>query len=71
MTLSRGDNMVNRGGDSNNIQLYSHMTLNGYKQAHWNPGVGLWQLDNFARANEEVVLRVNVGLRVAGVGVVG
>ena len=49
MTLSRGDNMnsLSRGGDSNNIQLYSHMTLSGYKRAHWNPGVGLWQLDNF------------------------
>ena len=47
MTLSRGDNMVNRPSDSNNIELYSHMTLDGYKQAHWNPGVGLWQLDNF------------------------
>ena len=23
------------------------MTLSGYKRAHWNPGVGLWQLDNF------------------------
>ena len=47
MTLSRGDNMVNRRGDSNNIELYSHMTLDGYKRAHWNPGVGLWQLDEF------------------------
>lgn len=33
--------------NSNNIQLFSHMTLGGYKRAHWNPGVGLWQLDNF------------------------
>ena len=47
MTLSRGDNMVNRTSDSNNIELYSHMSLSGYKRAHWNPGVGLWQLDNF------------------------
>ena len=36
-----------RDYDSNNIQLYSHMTLAGYKRAHWNAGVGLWQLDNF------------------------
>lgn len=49
MTLSRGDNMnrLNRGRDSHNLMLYSHMTLSGYKRAHWNPGVGLWQLDNF------------------------
>ena len=54
MTLSRGDNMVNRTSDSNNIELYSHMSLGGYKQAHWNPGVGLWQLDNFTEPNAQV-----------------
>ena len=54
MTLSRGDNMVNRKGDSSNIQLYSHMTLSGYKRAHWNPGVGLWQLDYFTEPNAQV-----------------
>ena len=54
MTLSRGDNMVNRMGDSNNIELYSHMTLGGYKRAHWNPGIGLWQLDNFKRPPADV-----------------
>ena len=54
MTLSRGDNMVNRTGDSNNIELYSHMTLGGYKRAHWNPGVGLWQLDNFTEPDAQV-----------------
>ena len=47
MYLSRGDNLVNRSSDSNNIQLYSHMTLDGYRRAHWSPGVGLWQIDNF------------------------
>ena len=54
MTLSRGDNMVNRRSDSNNIQLYSHMTLGGYKRAHWNPGVGLWQLDIFTEPRAQV-----------------
>ena len=54
LTLSRGDNMVNRTSDSNNIQLYSHMTLDGYKRAHWNPGVGLWQIDNFTESNAQV-----------------
>ena len=50
MTLSRGDNLnrLNRGRDSHNLMLHSHMTLGGYKRAHWNPGVGLWQLDNFS-----------------------
>jgi len=49
MTLSRGDNMnhLNRDSDSHNLMLYSHMTLSGYKRAHWNAGVGLWQIDNF------------------------
>ena len=54
MTLSRGDNMVNRTSDSNNIELYSHMSLGGYKRAHWNPGVGLWQLDNFTEPEAQV-----------------
>ena len=54
MTLSRGDNMVNRISDSNNIELYSHMSLGGHKQAHWNPGVGLWQLDNFTEPDAQV-----------------
>ena len=40
-------NSLNRSSDSHNLMLHSHMTLSGYKRAHWNPGVGLWQLDNF------------------------
>ena len=53
MALSRSDNMVVRN-DSNNIALYSHMTLGGYKRAHWNPGVGLWQLDDFENSMARV-----------------
>ncbi len=28
-------------------RLYSHLVYHHYKRAHWNPGVGLWQLDIF------------------------
>ena len=56
MTLSRGDNMNrnNRGQDSHNLMLYSHMTLSGYKRAHWNPGVGPWQIDYFTEPKAQV-----------------
>ena len=30
-----------------NRPLYSFGTYNGHKRAHWNPGVGLWQLDTW------------------------
>lgn len=47
-------NSVNRRRDSHNLMLYSHMTLSGYKRAHWNPGVGLWQIDNFTELAAQV-----------------
>jgi hypothetical protein len=43
MTLSRWDGWAN----AKNQPLYSFQTLDGDKRAHWNPGVGLWQLDTF------------------------
>jgi len=46
MALGRSDNVVARASDLNNIKLYSHMTRTGHKRAHWNKGVGPWQLDN-------------------------
>ena len=60
MTLSRGDNLTHywrthqftRDGKqlgekkSLNIRLYSHMTVEGDRRAHWSPAVGLWQLDH-------------------------
>ena len=45
MALSRAD-----GWSSRNRNLYSHDTLKGEERAHWNPGVGLWQLDTFTGA---------------------
>jgi len=27
--------------------LYSHVEYPSYKRAHWNPGIGLWQLDTW------------------------
>ena len=43
LSLSRSDNL---SVQKNNVKLYSHRTLTGYVRAFWNPGVGLWQLDN-------------------------
>ena len=60
MVLSRWDGYNVRKG---NPRLYSFGVYTGEKRAHWNPGVGLWQLDiwdpvttmNHAqRANTEV-----------------
>ncbi|WP_420621073.1 hypothetical protein [Candidatus Poriferisocius sp.] len=51
MTLSRWDHLDrqyqthNGETESINIRLYSRMTEAGELRAHWNPGVGLWQLD--------------------------
>ena len=42
MTLSRWDGINVR---PDNFRLYSFGTYPGEKRAHWNPGVGLWQLD--------------------------
>lgn len=44
MTLSRYDTWDLQ---SANHSLFSDGTFSGYKRAHWNPGVGLWQLDTF------------------------
>lgn len=45
MTLSRYDTAALR---SANLPLYSDSTTAGpYKRAHWNPGIGLWQLDTY------------------------
>ena len=43
MVLSRWDGWSN----SKNRSLYSHTEYGSYKRAHWNPGVGLWQLDTW------------------------
>lgn len=43
MVLSRWDGWSN----PNNRPLYSHTEYPSYKRAHWNPGVGLWQLDTW------------------------
>ncbi len=43
MSLSRWDGW----SDSKNRSLYSDGTLDGYKRAHWNPGVGFWQEDTW------------------------
>ncbi len=43
MVLSRWDGWSN----PNNHELYSHAEYSSYKRAHWNPGVGLWQLDTW------------------------
>lgn len=43
MVLSRWDGWSN----PNNRELYSHTEYPSYKRAHWNPGVGLWQLDTW------------------------
>ena len=59
MTLSRWDHLGRQkqmhtatvGGvevkqeESINVRMFSHMETNGYPNAHWSPGVGLWQLD--------------------------
>lgn len=56
MVLSRWDNtsqqeQTHEGKtESLNERLYSHMELTGYLRAHWNPGVGLWQLDKLNNA---------------------
>ena len=53
MTLSRWDHLGQQrqthDGEkkSINIRLYSRMTEAGELRAHWNPGVGLWQLDTW------------------------
>jgi len=44
MVLSRWDGWSN----SANHSLYSHTEYSHYKRAHWNPGVGLWQLDTWS-----------------------
>lgn len=43
MDLSRGDHKNTR---TENIHLYSLKTVAGDERAFWNPGVGLWQLDD-------------------------
>ena len=43
LALSRSDNL---GVQYNSLKLYSHRTPTGYERAFWNPGVGLWQIDN-------------------------
>ena len=46
MTLSRADDWNSR---SWNRKLYSHNNWDnddGYERAHWNPGVGIWQIDD-------------------------
>ncbi|MDH3301926.1 MAG: hypothetical protein OES24_15615 [Acidimicrobiia bacterium] len=43
MVLSRWDGW----SSSKNRSLYSHTEYGSYKRAHWNPGVGLWQLDTW------------------------
>jgi hypothetical protein len=43
MTLSRYDGWSN----TRNRPLYSDGTYDYFRRAHWNPGVGLWQLDTF------------------------
>ena len=48
MTLSRWDGWDKHGGKHN--KLYSHGTYEDQKRAHWNPGVGLWQIDEFPLA---------------------
>ena len=48
MALSRWDGWSKR----KNRKLYSHGTYGGNKRAHWNPGVGLWQLDTFEAAKD-------------------
>ncbi len=46
MTLSRWDQWgLGLSGGRSNKSLYSHRTYSDEKRAHWNPGVGLWQLD--------------------------
>ena len=47
MTLSRWDGWDKHDGKHN--ELYSHGTYEGQKRAHWNPGVGLWQIDEFTK----------------------
>ncbi|MDJ0770727.1 MAG: hypothetical protein QNJ12_18180 [Ilumatobacter sp.] len=54
MTLSRWDGW----SSSKNRPLYSHTEYPSYKRAHWNPGVGLWQLDTWA-----ATLHLNHGQR--------
>ncbi|MDP5274006.1 hypothetical protein [Chengkuizengella axinellae] len=42
-------------GDGNNAALWSfndYSTSNPYVRAHWNPGIGLWQIDDFSWAGE-------------------
>ncbi len=49
MVLSRGDGWnrwftINYVKKEWNRNLYSRGTYDDEKRAHWNPGVGLWQL---------------------------
>jgi len=65
MVLSRWDGWSN----PSNRPLYSHTEYASYKRAHWNPGVGLWQLDTWANSLDlNHAQRANTsvgGLRVA------
>lgn len=65
MALSRWDGWSN----PNNRPLYSHTEYSHYKRAHWNPGVGLWQLDTWGNSLDlNHAQRANTsvgGLRVA------
>ena len=47
MILSRWDTWSGRS-DGTNHYLYSFDNYDDDKRAHWNPGVGLWQLDTWA-----------------------
>ena len=48
MVLSRSDTLSR----ADNIRFFSHLKVGDYERAFWNPGVGLWQLDNL---NAEVL----------------
>lgn len=45
MTLSRWDGWSLR---TENRRLYSHVEYPSFKRAHWNPGIGMWQLDTWS-----------------------
>jgi len=45
MALSRFDTLA---VSSSNLMLYSYGTESGQKRAHWNPGVGIFQLDTWS-----------------------
>ena len=46
MTLSRADGWDTIPGENNGLYSHNDWRKDGYERAHWNPGVGMWQIDD-------------------------